>query len=324
MRTTNFFFKLAKYTAQSNGHTDQRLTRTANFAPPTQEGMAMDPRAEQWQQAYAQDGYLVVEDLIDPDTLSQLRAEVDKITRDPDALPPDLRRHVSLERDYIAADRGRYNELGVDGVGKAVRNIMELPLFAPPLAELICYEPLLDVLEALFASSEFHFHNYKCIVKAPRVSSAFHWHRDLPYLYHSTPNLITAMLCLDPMTQANGATVVLPGTHNVPDEQVRDSDREVDEQDLPRDARRVTVECPAGSAVLFHVNILHGGGPNRSDIPRRNVIGIWAGPDTYPITGARYAYQGLYPRSQDPAHQRQVRMTFPRLFARQDVRPASS
>ena len=70
----------------------------------------------------------------------------------------------------------------------------ELPLFDPIFAELILHEPLLDILEALFESSEFAFHNYKCIIKAPRVSSRFCWHRDLPYLQHSTPNLITAML----------------------------------------------------------------------------------------------------------------------------------
>jgi ectoine hydroxylase-related dioxygenase (phytanoyl-CoA dioxygenase family) len=76
----------------------------------------------------------------------------------------------------------------------------------------------------------------------------------------------------------------------------------------------VTVKCPAGSAVLFHVNIIHGGGANRSDMTRRNVIGIWAGPDTYATTPMRYHYQDLMPRSTDPARQRQLRMTFPHLF----------
>ncbi|MEX0653875.1 MAG: phytanoyl-CoA dioxygenase family protein [Phycisphaeraceae bacterium] len=264
----------------------------------------------QWKADYQRDGYLLVEDVLDVSTLAALRDRLDRITADPEALPQSLRGHVELERDYIQ-QQPEYNDQNVEQVGNAVRNIMELPLFDPEFAELIAYEPLLDVLQALFDSSEFHFHNYKCIVKAPRVSSVFRWHRDLPYLQHSTPNLITAMLCLDDMTEANGATVVLPGTHRVPHEAVTDADREIAERDLPADQRRVTVTCPAGSAVLFHVNIIHGGGANRSDIHRRNVIGIWAGPDTYPVTAARYAYQGLRPRSADPARQRQLRMTFP-------------
>lgn len=277
---------------------------------------------EKWKADYERDGYLVVENLLDEQTLATLRAEVEKITADPDALPPGLRRHVELERDYLSQQsQKKYNDFDAAQVGNAVRNIMELPLFSPPLAELICYEPLLDVLETLFESPEFHFHNYKCIIKAPKVSSAFRWHRDLPYLYHTSPNLITAMLCLDPMTEANGATVVLPGTHRVPADQVKREDVEVADADLPADAERVTVTCPAGSAVLFHVSILHGGGPNRSDIPRRNVIGIWAGPDAWPITPNRYAYGELCPRSTDPHRQRQVQMTFPQLFENKTVTP---
>ena len=278
---------------------------------------------ERWKSDYERDGYLVVENLLDPQTLAMLRQEIDTITADPDSLPAHLRRHVQLERDYLSdANRAKYNELGAKAVGNAVRNIMELPLFSQKLAELIAYEPLLDVLEVLFESCEYHFHNYKCIIKAPRVSSAFQWHRDRPYLHHTTPNLITAMLCLDDMTEANGATVVLPGTHRIPQDQVTNADKEVADEDLPRDVPRVTVTCPAGSAVLFHVDILHGGGPNRSDIPRRNVIGIWAGPDTYPITAARYAYGELYPRSRDQAKQEQMRKTFPSLKTATTPQPA--
>ena len=186
-------------------------------------------------------------------------------------------------------------------------------LFDPVFGELICYPPLLDVLQTLFASSEFAFHNYKAIIKAPRVSSRFAWHRDLPYVYHTTSNVITAMLCLDEMTEANGATVVLPGSHRVPDDQIPESDRDIPEEKIPRDARRVTVTCPAGAAVLFHASIIHGGGANRSDMTRRNIISIWTGPDTYPILPDRFAYQCLMPRSTDPARQCQVRMAFPRL-----------
>jgi ectoine hydroxylase-related dioxygenase (phytanoyl-CoA dioxygenase family) len=274
--------------------------------------MKVDP--QRWQADYDRDGYLVVEDLVDPQTLAQLRQAVERITDNPDALPPNLRRHVQLERDYIK-QVPKYNELTAQQVGNAARNIMELPLFSPVLAQFICNQPLLQVLEAIFRSSEFHFHNYKCIVKAPKVSSQFRWHRDLPYLDHSTANLITAMICLDPMTPENGATVVLPGTHRVPHESVGRKDMDMSDDDLPRDVPRVSVNCPAGSAVLFHVNIIHGGPANRSEIPRRNVIGIWAGPDTYPITANRFAYQGLYPASRDPAKQLQVRKTFPELYA---------
>lgn len=272
---------------------------------------------EKWREQYNRDGYLVVEDCVDPTTLATLRKAVENITRDPENLPRHLRRHIQLEREYFAQQPHYNPDTKVEDIGVAVRNIMELPIFAPELAELICYEPLLQVLEVIFDSTEFLFHNYKCIIKAPRVSSAFRWHRDLPYLQHTSPNLITAMLCLDPMTAENGATVVLPGSHNIADEDVTDNDRDIPDDKLPSQYPKVPVICPAGSAVLFHVNIIHGGGPNRSDIPRRNIIGIWAGPDNHPITPHRYAYEFMAPRSVNPERQKQVRMTFPRLFSGQ-------
>lgn len=271
---------------------------------------------ELWHSQYQKDGYLVVEDCVDPTTLAMLRSKVENITKDPDNLPGHLRRHLQMERDYIK-DQPHYNkDTTPEQAGLAVRNIMELPVFDPAFAELVCYEPLLDILEVIFESSEFLFHNYKCIIKAPRVSSSFRWHRDLPYLQHTTSNLITAMLCLDPMTEENGATVVLPGSHRIPDAQVDMKDMDIAEADLPAGFEKKTVICPAGSAVLFHVNIIHGGGPNRSDIPRRNAIGIWAGPNCHPVTGSRFAYEFMAPRSQDPERQKQVAMTFPKHVSR--------
>lgn len=268
----------------------------------------MQHEPDKWIKNYEADGYLVVEDCLSGDTLARVRKAADILARDAENFSPGLKRHIQFERDYYQHQPQYNTDVDPAQIGSALRNVMELPMFDPVFAKLIVHDPLLDVLEVLFGSSEFHFHNYKMITKAPRVSSVFRWHRDLPYLQHTTPNLITAMLCLDPMTKANGATVVLPGTHRIPHEKVLASDVEIPQDKLPADAKHVTVECPAGSLVLFHVNIIHGGGPNRSEIPRRNVIGIWAGPDTYPIGPSRYVYQGIYPRSKDPAKQKQVQL----------------
>jgi len=273
--------------------------------------MKHDP--QKWKSDYDRDGYLVVENCVDSATLGVLREKTDHIQKNIDTLHPGLRQHIMLETDF-SKQQPENNDLAPEQLGKAIKLVMELPKFDPVFADLIAFAPLLDVLETIFGSAEFAFHNYKAIIKAPHVSSAFVWHRDLPYLEHSTPNLITAMLCLDDMTESNGATVVLPGTHRVPHESVGRQDIAIPEEKLPKDARHVTVTCPAGSAVLFHVNIIHGGGANRSNIPRRNLISIWSGPDTYPTNPARYFYQDLMPRSKDPARQKQMRLSFPHLF----------
>lgn len=265
--------------------------------------MNEQPNVQDWRERYERDGYIVVENVLEPALLNAMRDELERIESavQDNTLPPNLRGHVSLERD-----RARYLNSGEAG-NDAISNIMELPLFAPLFRDFITHPRVLDILEALFGSSEFSFHNYKCICKMPGNEVSFQWHRDLPYLHHTSPNLITCMLCIDDMTEETGATVVCPGSHRTSGE-VRDSDQNMPEAEVP--AERVTVECPAGSAVLFHVNIVHGGGPNRSQNKRRNIIGIWAGPEAYPVTGARYAYEFVMPRSTNPQRQKQIQMTF--------------
>lgn len=266
--------------------------------------MSWQPDPEGWRRSYDQDGYLVVENVVDSGLLGQMREALGRIecAVAEDTLPPQLRRWITLERERT--DTAAAGVAGSD----VISNIMEVPLFDPVFRDLIIYPRVLDILEALFESTEFSFHNYKCICKMPGGQAAFQWHRDLPYLEHTSPNLITCMLCIDAMTAENGGTVVCPGSHSIPYDAVRPEDKDLPESEVPAD--RVTVECPAGSAVLFHINLLHGGGPNLTRSARRNVIGIWAGPDTYPTTGGRYAYEFVRPRSKDPELQRQVQMTF--------------
>jgi hypothetical protein len=50
-----------------------------------------------------------------------------------------------------------------------VRQIGDLALFDASFAELICYQPMLDVLETLFESSEFSF-NY--LIGRPKASNS--------------------------------------------------------------------------------------------------------------------------------------------------------
>lgn len=268
-----------------------------------------NPDRAAWRRFYDETGYLVIENAVDNDTLEKLRAEVDRIAREvaEDALPAAQKRHISFDRDRARAFAGVAQSEGSQE-RDAISNIMELPLFAPIFKDLILYPRVLDALETLFDTPEFSFYNLKCICKMAGNGTSFQWHRDLPYLQHTTPNLITCMICLDDMTPENGATAVCPGTHRIAHEDVLASDVDIPESEIPDP--RVTVECAAGSAVLFHTNIIHGGGPNRSNGPRRNAISIWRGPNTYSTRLHRMTGEDLAPRSQDPMRQKQIAMTW--------------
>src|SRR5690606_23172071 len=128
--------------------------------------MKHDP--ERWLHDYQTYGYVVVEDVVSPDLLAAMRQELDRIMATPRDLPPHLQRHITYEHEYVKRKPG-VTELNDQQMGDAIKLLMELPLFAPVFRDLILYPPLLDVLETLFGSSEFHFHNYKAIIKAPHV-----------------------------------------------------------------------------------------------------------------------------------------------------------
>lgn len=259
--------------------------------------------AQAWRQSYGETGYLVVPNVLSSEEIDAMRNALERIERDfhADALPRFL-------RGYVSTDRERMKWLDATTGGESISNIMELPLFDAVFRDSIRNPRMLDVLEALFHSSEFSFHNLKCISKMPHNTTPFQWHRDLPYLQHTSPNLITCMLCVDDMTAENGATVVCPGSHHIRHEDVLPTDTNIAENAVPDP--RVQVICAAGSAVFFHVNIVHGGGPNNSEAKRRNVISIWAGEDAHPIEASRYAYEFLKPRSADPLRQKQNEMIF--------------
>ncbi len=73
--------------------------------------------------------------------------------------------------------------------------------------------------------------------------------------------VVNTMWPLDDFTEANGATVVVPGSHkwNPPR--------------LPtKDDPRIQAVMPAGSVMFYVGNLIHGGGANTTDQPRLGVI----------------------------------------------------
>jgi hypothetical protein len=272
----------------------------------------------EWRRAYQDDGFLLVQDLLDSALVVRLRDGLDKITGGLAGLQPGLREKVFLERDHVRNNPQWYaGVLAPEDCGGAVRQVADLGLFAPAFAELICHPPLLDVLEALFASSEFSFTFLVGRPKAPRVGNGIsngHFHRDTPFEDATSTDTVIALLCLDDLAGDNGATSFIRGSHKVTDEEAADPRWRDVAADRPDLGKRVDARCPAGAGVFFSSKVLHAAGHNRSDRPRRTILSEWAGPGVLPTSPVRYAYQGLRPRSKDPLYQKQTRMTFPQLF----------
>ena len=89
------------------------------------------------------------------------------------------------------------------------------------------------------------------------------WHRDLPYQHFvsTRPLAINALFCVDPFSEKNGATFVLPGSHR--------------NEAFPSAAyvqkNAVQIEAPAGSFIVIDCMAFHAGGFNQTGMPRRAV-----------------------------------------------------
>lgn len=68
-----------------------------------------------------------------------------------------------------------------------------------------------------------------------------------------------AIWAIDDFTDENGATRLIPGSHEWGDDRVGD------------EAQTIAAEMPAGSAIFFLGTLWHGGGANRSGAPRMAV-----------------------------------------------------
>src|SRR5262249_5711883 len=143
---------------------------------------SMNPTPQEWRRGYQDDGFVVIEDLLDPALVCRLRGSMEEVTANQDNLRPRLKEKIFLERDHVKNNPQWYTGfLAPEDCGKAVRQIADLGRFAPVFAELIAHPMLLEVLENLFATPEFTFIQMVGRPKAARVGNGIsngHFHRD--------------------------------------------------------------------------------------------------------------------------------------------------
>jgi hypothetical protein len=274
----------------------------------------MNREPEAWRRAYLEDGFAVVPELLDAPTLDGLRAAFGKITENVKAVPPQLKGKLFFERQHVSNNPQWYaGVLSPEDCGDAVRQIEDLALFDAAFAALIRHEPTLDVLEALFGSTEFGFNYLIGRPKAARCGNGIcngNFHRDTPSEEFTSVDTILVINCLDDMTGDNGPTEFIRGSHKVSDEEAkRHVWRDVERDRLNMDDR-VAVNCAAGSGIFFNTKTLHATGHNRSERARHTILSEWVGPGVLPTSPERHAYQGLRPRSVEPLFRAQLSMTF--------------
>jgi len=180
------------------------------------------------------DGYTIVEGAIEPDLVTELRGTIRRVERDLHIEP----RGTAAEGH---ATRRMYNLLAKDAV------FQKMPLHdsvLPIVERLLDRGCLLSGMTAIDigpGEDEQPMHGDDIVMSR---------HLQRPH----APMMVTSMWALDDFTAANGGTRFVSGSHLFPT--TPDEPRALDGVEVR------ALEMPAGSVMIFHGSLWHGGGAN--------------------------------------------------------------
>lgn len=185
--------------------------------------------------AIFQDGYAVVEGVLDPDNLADKRRQL---------------------KDLLATTEFGDNSF----VGYRTRRVFSL------LAKLRCFDDAVLHPLLLGLLDQVLVHYQLCVSTAIEIApgeSAQTLHADdgvYPLPGFGRPLTVNSMWAIDDFTSANGATRLVPGSHLQPEGTSLSTQGEM------------IAEMPAGSVLLYLGSLWHGGGSNHTTEPRLGVV----------------------------------------------------
>jgi ectoine hydroxylase-related dioxygenase (phytanoyl-CoA dioxygenase family) len=197
--------------------------------------------------AFDRDGGLVVEGFLDDDLLARLGSEVAPLV--------DRHRAGSTGNEFWSAFHGAQT-----------KRVTGLAAHSPAWCELLCDERYAAMGDRYLGPDDYWLNTAQLIAIGPGESPQM-LHRDelnWPHAVRPTEITVTAIFALTDFTEANGATVIAPGSNHWGN-------------DLPEvpDGSTCQAVMPAGSALLYSGKVIHGGGANTTADEWR--IGLHAG-----------------------------------------------
>ncbi len=240
---------------------------------------------------YEQDGFLLVEGLVDPQDVATLGCRLRAYT------------HGGRPRDALRVQvepRVQRGELAVAHPGDGIRKIDGLVEGDDLFRDLGLHPNMRGILTRILGPDIKMFRN-ALLLKPPAVGSAKGMHQDSPYWPIQPMDLCSCWFPLDDATWENGCMAVLAGGHkrgplphvHVQDDYVVD-EAHYDAQDM------VMLPMKAGDGLFFHSLLPHYTAPNRSTHWRRAIAlsymsarsqytGEGDGPVYFPVQGRSFA-----------------------------------
>lgn len=131
------------------------------------------------------------------------------------------------------------------------------------------------------------FHHCKLNIKLPGMETKVEYHQDHAYDPHTNDDMLAILALIDDMSEENGCIRVVPGSYRHHYSHFQDGEfTGMTPPDMQEEFEKnsVPIEGKAGDVCLMHTWTVHGGGPNRSDKPRRLLICDYNAADAFPLT----------------------------------------
>ena len=221
--------------------------------------------------SFEADGFLTVDQLIAPEEVEDYRAELRRLSADPQVL----------------ADERTVTERGSD----EVRSIFEIHKISEVFASLV-RDPRVVGRARQLLGSEVYVHQSRVNYKPGFSGKEFYWHSDFE-TWHAEDGMprmraVSISIALTENFVHNGGLMIMPGSHKTfvacvgetPDDHYKESlcAQEIgtpDPSSLSILAEKHGIELftgAAGSATMFDCNCMHGSNGNITPFPRSNVF----------------------------------------------------
>jgi ectoine hydroxylase-related dioxygenase (phytanoyl-CoA dioxygenase family) len=231
--------------------------------------------------SYRDQGYLVIEDALEPAQLQKLQ-EVTYDFIEQSRAASESNEVFDLDEGH-SADRPRLTRIK--------QPVARHPIFW----EILRSERITGFLKPLLGP-DIRLGNSKLNTKAPGGGAAVEWHQDWAFYPHTNDDLLAIGLLLEDTGDVNGPLMVIPGSHKGP---MLDHHANgvfcgaIDPQDrLFEKDKAVTLTGKAGTMTIHHARTLHGSAPNHSDRARLLLLYELAAADAWPLSGVGGLYVG--------------------------------
>lgn len=224
--------------------------------------------------SYARSGFLLARNLFSLKEVATLRAEIDRMIKDP---------RLAGGREFVAEPESM-----------AIRSIFMVHRLSKLMRDLARDARLVRVAQQILGS-EVYLHQSRVNLKPEFDGKEFYWHSDFEtwHIEDGMPEMraVSCSILLTENNAFNGPLLLIPGSHSyfiscvghTPDDHYKQSLQRQQYGIPDQDSLRMLIasggiesmEGPAGSAVFFDCNAMHGSNGNISPYPRTNIFMVY-------------------------------------------------